>query len=366
MRYTAIAVPKTNNFDLIRLAAALQVAITHSIAHLGVSDQRGRFLAFIDLFPGVPIFFFISGFLISKSFEKNSVLKEYGLNRILRIYPGLIVCFVLSFAAVLLTGYFATMRLPVPELLLWVVAQLSFIQFYNPPFLRHYGVGVLNGSMWTITVELQFYVLVPVLYAVLRSRRLSKRTSNGVLFALVLMFLLINQLYVANEVRSAGALWYKLVGVSFVPWLYMFLAGVFYQRNFDVIRTWLGGRFAALFILYCLAAFMGSDLLGWGLGNTLSPVLFIVLTAMIFAAAFSRSTLSDVLLRRNDLSYGVYIYHMPVVNLFLATGLASTVTSPLMVIGSTLGLAYASWRWVEKPALSFKQHPLYKHSTAGA
>lgn len=57
---------------------------------MGITGRGGRFLAFIDLFPGVPIFFFISGFLISKSFEENSVLKEYALNRILRIYPGLL------------------------------------------------------------------------------------------------------------------------------------------------------------------------------------------------------------------------------------------------------------------------------------
>jgi len=358
-------VPKTNNFDLIRLAAALQVAITHSIGHLGIIDRGGRFLAFIDLFPGVPIFFFISGFLISKSFEKNSVLKEYTLNRTLRIYPGLIACFALSFATVLLTGYFATVRPPVSDLLLWIVAQLSFVQFYNPPFLRHYGVGVLNGSMWTITVELQFYVLVPVLYALLRLGCVSKQLSNGLLFVLVLVFLLINQLYVTDEVRYAGALWYKLAGVSFVPWLYMFLAGVLYQRNFDVIRTWLGGRFVALFTAYCMAALIGSNLLGWGFGNTLSPLLFIGLSAMIFGAAFSGTTLSDVLLRRNDLSYGVYIYHMPVVNFFLAMGLGGSATSLFMVIGSTLALSYASWRWVEKPALSFKQHPLYQHGTAG-
>jgi peptidoglycan/LPS O-acetylase OafA/YrhL len=41
------------------------------------------------------------------------------------------------------------------------LAQLSIVQFYNPDFLRGYGVGVLNGSLWTISVELQFYVMLP-------------------------------------------------------------------------------------------------------------------------------------------------------------------------------------------------------------
>ena len=57
-----------NNFNLIRLFAALQVAIVHSAGYLNIDIQ---YLKFLDLFPGVPIFFFISGFLIIKSFKKN-------------------------------------------------------------------------------------------------------------------------------------------------------------------------------------------------------------------------------------------------------------------------------------------------------
>ena len=88
--------PKTNNFDLIRLAAALQVALTHALGDMGSGERLWLLRLFTELFPGVPIFFFISGFLISKSFEKNPVLREYALNRCLRIYPALVVCFALS------------------------------------------------------------------------------------------------------------------------------------------------------------------------------------------------------------------------------------------------------------------------------
>ena len=51
----------TNNFDLIRLFAASQVAITHASEHLGFNHPIIDAIAFL---PGVPIFFFISGFLI--------------------------------------------------------------------------------------------------------------------------------------------------------------------------------------------------------------------------------------------------------------------------------------------------------------
>lgn len=40
---------------------------------------------------------------------------------------------------------------------------MSFVQFYNPDWLRGFGTGVLNGSLWSIPVELQYYVLLPFL-----------------------------------------------------------------------------------------------------------------------------------------------------------------------------------------------------------
>ena len=110
----------------------------HAIAGLGIAAPAWPLRAITDLFPGVPIFFFISGFLISKSFEKNSVVREYALNRFLRIYPGLAACFLVSLASVWFTGYFATIDVSPTAMLLWAGAQLSIAQFYNPEFMQHY------------------------------------------------------------------------------------------------------------------------------------------------------------------------------------------------------------------------------------
>jgi peptidoglycan/LPS O-acetylase OafA/YrhL len=355
--------PKTNNFDLIRLAAALQVAFIHAVADLGLAASW-PLRAIAEWFPGVPIFFFISGFLISKSFEKNSVLREYAQNRFLRIYPGLAVCFLLSLASVALTGYFATISVSPAKALLWAGAQLSAGQFYNPEFMRHYGVGVLNGSTWTITVELQFYVLVPLLYGVLHWQRLSRNRFNVILGGLILGFMIVNQAFIHSAAFASRPLWYKFLGVSFAPWFYMFLTGVMFQRNFEKIQHWLGGKFPAIFAAYCAFALIATGVFGWGFGNSLNPLLFIALAMLTFSAAFSANSLSDRILRRNDLSYGVYIYHGPVINCLLATGLAAGwIAFPLAVV-STLGLAYASWRLVEKPALNLKRHPLYQHRPA--
>lgn len=353
--------PKINNFDLIRLVAALQVAITHVIVYLVPASRGSLWLGIVELFPGVPIFFFISGFLISKSFEKNSNVKEFVLNRFLRIYPGLAVCFIASVGAVWLAGYFATVSVSFPEILVWVLAQLTVFQFYNPAGLRHFGTGVLDGSMWSITVEVQFYILVPILYMLLRGARSSRQRTNAILLVLVLLFWGINKAYVVEATSYANALWFKLMGVSFLPWFYMFLVGVVFQRNFDVLSRWFAGRFVLAFGAYCVVAIAGNAFLRWNVGNTLNFVVFLALAVAIFSAAFSRNSLSDKMLRRNDLSYGVYIYHMPIANTLLAMGLGRSSLSFLSTIVLTLVCAYASWQWVEKPALRFKRHPLYQH-----
>ena len=57
-----------NNFDLVRLFAALQVAICHSAGHFGYQNFA---ITLLGYFPGVPIFFFVSGFLIYSSYEKS-------------------------------------------------------------------------------------------------------------------------------------------------------------------------------------------------------------------------------------------------------------------------------------------------------
>jgi peptidoglycan/LPS O-acetylase OafA/YrhL len=356
--------PKTNNFDLIRLAAALQVALIHAMTNLGVTEPAWPLRAMVDWLPGVPIFFFISGFLISKSYEKNSVLSEYARNRLLRIYPGLSVCFALSLASVAFTGYFATTAVPATQALLWAGAQLSIGQFYNPEFMRHYGVGVLNGSVWTITVELQFYLLVPLMYGVLGWQRRSRRSFNVLLVGLCIGFMIINLTYMHVAAFHTRPLWYRLVGVTFAPWFYMFLVGVLFQRNFEDIQRCLGERFVPVFAVYCAVALSAGGILGWGFGNSLNPFLFMLLSSVVFAAAFSGRTLSERILRRNDVSYGVYIYHEPIINCLLVTGIGVRWFGLPLAVAATLILSYASWCLVERPALSFKLHPLYRHRPA--
>jgi peptidoglycan/LPS O-acetylase OafA/YrhL len=155
---------KENSLDAMRLLAASEVAIEHTFEFMLDERPDNLFFDILELFPGVPIFFFISGYLISKAYERSPNNWEYAKNRILRLYPALIICVAVNIMMVGATGYFSISQASNSDIALLFLGKTTFFQFYNPDFMRAFGDGVLNGSLWTICVELQFYILTPLLY----------------------------------------------------------------------------------------------------------------------------------------------------------------------------------------------------------
>ena len=340
---------RRNNFDLVRLVAALQVVVLHSVEHLGLGPPP-PWLRPLALFPGVPIFFVVSGFLISASFERSRELSSYVKNRLLRIYPGLWGCFLVSVVTIAVIYGHAIRPL---DLLPWVAAQLTVGQFFNPAALRGYGVGSPNGSLWTIPVELQFYLALPFLYAGLRALRWSWRVVAPLMAVLVAVGWLYGVYGAASEVMAV-----KLFGVTVVPYLYLFLVGVLMQRHQELVARFLAGR-ALVWLLVYLAVSWLTGLAGLTVGgNHLNPLSATVLGIATLSAAYTAPGLAERVLRGNDISYGVYVYHMVVVNALVQLGLTGSIGWFLAAVALTVALALASWRWIERPALRLKSYSL--------
>ena len=253
-----------NNLDLIRLLAAFQVVFGHSISHLDMNTSIVNFLnSWVGIFPGVPIFFVISGFLIVSSYQKSPSYFEYIRNRFLRLYPGLWLCFLITLLIVMVFGFFTAANLK--QIILWSLCQLSFFQFYNPEFLRGFGVGVINGSLWTITVELQFYLIAPVLAYLLKKR------IHFFIFLFLLM-LIVNIISgflpvadVPDHKYAFVQLIHRLYNVSFVPYLYFFMLGAlikWYWRQLSFlfegrVAIWLFG-YLAICYYFCWWVIFGN------------------------------------------------------------------------------------------------------------
>lgn len=346
---------KTNNFDLIRLLAAVQVVAHHAIDHLGLdrhSGLVGLIAQLIRFFPGVPIFFFVSGFLISKSYESSPSVLDYARNRVLRIYPALVICTLVSVGAVFALDYLPRAGVSLRDVAVWMLAQMTVVQFYNPDFMRAFGVGVLNGSLWTITVELQFYLVTPLVYALFGLRH---RRGTLPLLLLSLALLAPNLAYWHADPENHPGMALKLLGVTFLPWYYMFLVGVLAQRHFHWLHQWLSGRAIYVCASYVVASLLATRHLGWGASNDIHPALYVLLAACVFSLAYTWPTLADRLLRRQDISYGIYIYHMPCINVLLYVGLKGQPISLAFTFAATLLMALLSWVAIERPCLLLKR-----------
>lgn len=342
-----------NNFDLIRLFAAMQVAFAHSVSHLSLDFPLVA--SMLNYFQGVPIFFGISGFLITSSYIRNPSLKKYARNRAIRIFPAMWVCLAVTIVLLLvfhIIDFHALFSFP---MIRWIACQVTFLQFYTPDFLRSWGTGTPNGSLWTIAVELQFYILLPLL--LVAEKKLNVKAWIALLLTLMLISILAGNRFETMDQENAYT---KLFHVTIVPYFHFFCLGILSALYWEKIKKFFENKaylWFAAYVLFC--AFFGAwlkwfnpsyylNLYGW--------IANLLLWGCIVSAAYTRIHLSDKLLKRNDISYGVYIYHMLVVNSLISMNIDNLPKIFVLAIalGATVLLALLSWKLVEQPVLRRK------------
>lgn len=338
------AASRANNFDLIRLVAAAQVVLWHGIEHLDVQAPPAL-LWMLGLFPGVPIFFVVSGYLVTASYRRTHGLRRYFTNRALRIFPALWVCFVFTFLSIAIVH--GLDGIAMLELGKWTMSNLVGIA-YTPAFLHDFGTGSVNGSLWTIPVELQFYVVLPMLVAFL-----ARSGSRWV--ATFLVCLLISLVYV-QLVRGAESRALANIMLRALPtWLYMFMLGMLLELRSDWVQRFMADRFLVWLAAYVVWVIIARSLGVSAVGNAASPIVMIPLAGVVLSAAHSHCDLANQLLRHHDMSYGVYLYHIPIFNLIIATA-PQLMNSKGLALSAVLtgAAAAASWIFVERPALRRK------------
>jgi peptidoglycan/LPS O-acetylase OafA/YrhL len=358
VKVAAIAEPddwRVNNFDLIRLLAALQVAIVHTMHAFSMYGVNATFFNLgVRMFPGVPIFFVISGFLISKSYERSRSVRDYYRNRCLRIFPALWVCLAVSVGVILIVGVGALGPVSTGDWLLWWGAQMSFYQQYGPEFLKPALVDQLNGSLWTIPVELEFYLLLPLIYAAFR---LHRRRGDVALIVVLAASMWLHFEY-CRPTLLLGSPPHTFLVETAAPYLWIFLVGVLMQRHWGALRGWLAGRAHWWLLGYVLTCVITKRLHIYVGSADISPLFLLPLAALVLSCAVSLPNLSDRLLRHNDVSYGTYIYHALVLVLMLQFGVQGSFLSAAAAIMIALGLGALSWWFVERPFLRRKRSSL--------
>jgi peptidoglycan/LPS O-acetylase OafA/YrhL len=335
-----LAVGRVNNFNLLRFVAASMVlffhcfALTgHKISELPVPTTVG----FMDLgLLGVAIFFAISGFLIAQSVTRSRSIFRFVTARALRILPALALS---TLFCVVFIGPLAT-SLPQGEY--WTDARTWRYLFHTvvlDPQARLPGVfehnpypPAVNGSLWTIPIEVWCYALLAAAAFVGLCR--SRWQFNVVAIAALLAFA--NYEPFLRQQIPSGAAWSTayLVGVFF------FGAWCFLHREFLPASLLAAGAVVLLAI-----ALLDTPLSRYALfGAVTYLTLIIAHNARLRVAWF---------LKLGDYSYGIYVFAFPVQQFLVSQfGINDPITLFALAFTVTLGLAIFSWHIVERPALA--------------
>lgn len=348
-------IPRNNHFIWLRYLAALSIVFSHSKQFNFVPSTYIEVISTVTwLFPGVPVLFFISGFLITLSSSNSKTLTEFFVKRILRVYPPLWASFFVSLVVIFGLGMIDLQGTDWVKFIAWSVGQLTVIFFYHPDFLNHVGTGVLNGSLWVIPVILQFYLGLPLL------RKLDaywvSQGKNHLIYVLLIASGIFNMVFHYCHNFYPSTLTKIIHFLTLLPWLFFFVLGYVFSRDYDKLKHLT--RRASPWLILHIVVFMSLSAIGlkWG-RNDINPILFTVLAMFILSIAFkSRSPFSwfnklEDSLAKNDVSFGLFVYHMLVLNtlMFLEVFEENWTARLVTYLVSTVVISALSLVILEKP-----------------
>lgn len=174
---SSVNVSKSNAFNFLRLVCCLIVIYEHCAVLSGTDfpcyDLRGI---------AVNVFFILSGFWVTQSFLKSDSIKSYAIKRCKKILPQywlvVLVCALglSAFSVLPLREYFCDGSFY--KYLAANILALNFIQPNLPGVFEGLALnGSVNGSLWTIKIEVGFYILLPFIVFAVKSLR--KKFNGG-------------------------------------------------------------------------------------------------------------------------------------------------------------------------------------------
>lgn len=325
-----------NNLDAVRLIAAFLVLYGHSFVFLGLREPL--FLSWLPLGSlGVFIFFTISGYLISQSWQRDPHAIRFLQRRALRIFPGLAVCVLLL---VFVLG---------PALTTWSIRDYFqsaytwgylrnialYISYYLPGVFESARVpNAVNGSLWSLPVEFLMYLVVLIVGVIAGSRWVIA------FLAISSAFISIGWAQVGEQVVIYG---FDLRQV-FICGTYFWIGAAIYL--FDLKRYFsISIVMMALITLICFEPWAGIlQVVAWG-----------ALPVAVLAFGLSYNRILGWLTRTGDYSYGIYIYAFPIQQTVIYLLPEIKIGSYLMLCSSVvLSCAILSWHLVEKRAMKLK------------
>ena len=301
----------------------------HALTHFEIGDipVLGDFLRF---FMGVPLFFTLSGFLIWQSIGRSKTFGEYCKKRFWRIYPELWVAVIVELIVLLLLYH---QPINWPQFGMFAVTQSTIFQFWTPDCLRGYGCGCPNGALWTICVLIQFYIVAYPAYKLLHGKK------NWIWICTIVAFIALGA--ATETIRShMPTMVGKLYGQTFIPYFWLFIMAAFVAEKKEKVIPFVTKWWWALVILCLLKKYLHVP-------DISIPYFYpLIGSTLLFFAALGIGYALPKLNVKTDISYGIYIYHMTVVNAMLTFGLMHNQWYFAIALAVTCLLAWVSTKTI--------------------
>jgi len=340
-----------NNLDCLRLILASIVVFFHIYALTRLS-AFSAFGTYCSPHFAVRSFFVISGLLIYRSYTRSSSLASYLEKRVRRIYPAYFTVVVLAAIALWPLSTLAASQYFGSGFWKYLGANLVFLNFLAPTLPGVFTSNIenaVNGALWTLKIEVAFYLLVPVIHY-LCGRFGTKKIVAAIFcfsciwkygFAYLASMESSQNIYLMNGSRSI----YEKLEVQFPAQLVYFTAGILLLLYFDKLKLhflFIAGITACLYLLD-----------HWFMRGMLD-ILWI--SGLVFVFGFWRYF--GNFSKFGDFSYGVYIVHWPILQTMICFGLTSLPPAMFLLLSvSLVCLASAlMWRLVENRFLRASSH----------
>lgn len=328
-----------------------------AIAVLGVVFFHYKLFGFNSGFVGVDIFFFLSGYLMTKILTREidstfyNEYKNFVFSRLRRILPGL--------AALLLITYFLFYnKLPYPEYINFSKSILTSLLFTSNNFFASesdYFAKNINTiplvHTWSLSIEFQFYILYSLLILFIKYKL--RYLTNNLYWILLCITILFFLLTIANSYSSINSYYYIL---SSRIWEFL-IGGLFSfystpkNKNYNLAASILCDVVLICLLIYCFVEIKKDTY-----PNIYSafPILFCML--LFFNKNNDRSIINKILNTKllqsvGYISYSLYLWHW-VIYVFINTNYAEndlTGEVKLLALLISFLIATISYYLVELP-----------------
>lgn len=294
------------------------------------SKEKLLFLPVLNNHAGVAIFFAVSGFCIHLSHARRSDWNAFYIKRFFRIYPPYLLA-LLFFAL-----FYGPTRIDLGTSAgtQQLFSHLFLIHNHHPDYF-----GAINPSFWSIVIEVQLYLLYPLMLTLIDAFGW-KKTLSGIAILEITLRLGWSALFSLDLAASSFS---SIDRIPFTFW-FSWAIGAFVADRYVRGKTFVVKRRILTFLLFAafgLNWFKPTHSLVFTLVATLTALWIMRSIAAIDSKKCEQSGPEMLLARIGVISYGIYLIHQPL--LYLARPLAARFVTgwiaPLHVYASCLSIA---------------------------